>query len=63
MTRLEISQHRETGGSPKEVLECVPAQDEIRMDRMVVELEQFGKRIERCRDDPVECAAIFGREH
>jgi hypothetical protein len=36
---LEISQHRETGSSPKEVLERMTAQDEIRMDRVIIELE------------------------
>src|SRR5215813_10164887 len=57
---LEISQHRETGSSRKEVLERMTAQDEIRMDRVVVELEQLGERIKRGGGDPVERAGIFG---
>src|SRR6516165_11273977 len=39
------------------------AQDEIRIDRVVVELEQLGKRIERGGSDPVERAGIFGLAH
>ena len=63
LARLEMSQHRETGGSRKEVLERMTAQDEIPVDRVVVELEQLGKRIERGGSDPVERAGIFGLAH
>src|SRR5262249_16863290 len=59
LARLEISQHRETGCSCKEVLERMTAQDGIRMDRVVVELEQLGERIERGGSDPVERVGIF----
>src|SRR5208337_3607508 len=62
LARFEISQNCETSNGPKEVLERMSAQNEIRMDCMVVELEELGDRIKRRRDGPVECAGIFRLE-
>src|SRR6516165_6272971 len=63
LARLEISQQRKAGSSSEEVLERMPAQDEIRVDRMVIEFKQLGERIERAGNNPVERAGIFGWGH
>src|SRR5262249_16296284 len=64
LTRLEISQDREAGRRGEEMLERVPAQDEMRVDCVVGELEQLGERIKHRGNDPVEGAGIFRRaEH
>src|SRR5262249_56376873 len=62
LARLEISQHRETGGSREKMLERMPAQDEIRIYGVVLKFEQLGERIKHRRDDPIERAGVFRRE-
>jgi hypothetical protein len=62
LASLEISQDHETGGSCREVLKRMSAQDRpSRINRTVIKFKQLGKRVKRCSDDPVRCAGVSVR--
>src|SRR5262245_22796503 len=60
---LKIPQDSKAGTGRREMLERMSAQDESnRIDRMIVEFEQFGECIKRRGDKPVRRAGISCRK-
>src|SRR6516164_6889032 len=61
-THLKISQQRKARGGTEQMLDRMSAEDKARMNGVVEQLEQFGKRVERAGGRQVEGAGISRRK-